>query len=231
MNNWNQAPLLFLQKQWITPVKINKINNSKIQIQIIIIIIIFICIFIYIYNIYNILLYIIYLYCIYFNIYIAQFWVQICSHIFIYNASTTPLYSYWYHSSKPHTTYQSTTSPTTKTWTKRDQEPTWWIYSSFLLILGRRSAAVNNRHWSDLFNWWRLNSHCVRAILQQGWQTKAELTTRNRYYVGQGLWLTLTDVHFSKLEEYQALIWMPMGFMTQGIDESRSLLFSLLCRF
>ncbi len=115
-----------------------------------------------------------------------------------------------------HISHQSTTSPTTKTWTKRDQEPTWCIYSSFLLILGRRSAAVNNRHWSDLFNWWRLNPHCVRAILQQRWQTKAELTTRNRYYVGQGLWLTLTDVHFSKLEEYQALKWMPMGIMTQG---------------
>lgn len=96
------------------------------------------------------------------------------------------------------------------------REPTWCIYSSFLLILGRHSATVNNRHWSDLFNFWRLNSRCVRAILQQGWQTKAELTTRNRYYVGQGLWLTLADVHFSKLDKFQALKWMPMGFMTQG---------------
>lgn len=96
------------------------------------------------------------------------------------------------------------------------REPTWCIYSSFLLILGRYSDTVNNRHWSDLFNFWRLISRCVRAILQQGWQTKAELTARNHYYEGQGLWLTLADVHFSKLDEFQALKWMPMGFMTQG---------------
>lgn len=107
-------------------------------------------------------------------------------------------------------------------WTAQDM-----VYLFKPLIFGRRSAAVNNRHRFDLFNWWRPNSRCVRAVLQRGWQTKAELTSKNRYYVGRGFRLALTDVH-SSIDEYQALKWILKRFMTQG---DLPALFFFLCRF